>query len=252
MPHHDACNAGYDAAQGNEKTRRPRRSIDAVVVPHVEAEDDLEESVPDIVPDDEIHLPAFCGRRADACGRRIGRRLRWNRHSGILRVHSLGISQLGQMLRTRKTKPALVNTSKTTNTDLFALRSADPPPSPPVKVAKPPRSKAESSHAEEHRQDLGVVLDPFSSWGVDVVAGGRAHCRRGVTEQQEQHATPCDDVETVECDEEASWCTEPLPEAFKSDCERLLPRKLRGRDIAIGILLNVSRHPDVMYGYIPG
>lgn len=80
---------------------------------------------------------------------------------------------------------------------------ADAPPQQEPEVAEAPRDQPEAGHAEERVEDLGVDFDPDAARRVECVAGRCAHCGCGVAEEQEQHAAPADDVEHVECEEEA-------------------------------------------------
>lgn len=80
---------------------------------------------------------------------------------------------------------------------------ADAPPQQEPEVAEAPRDQPEAGHAEERVEDLGVDFDPDAARRVECVAGGCAHCGCGIAEEEEQHAAPADDVEHVECEEEA-------------------------------------------------
>jgi hypothetical protein len=112
-------------------------------------------------------------------------------------IGTAGSSGSTLFLRTRQTEPPIVNASKTPYSDLLTRRSAYPPPTPPVQVAEAPWSKTKASNAEERVQDLRIVFDPLPSRRVDVVASGSAHGRCCVAKQEEEHATPCDNVQTV-------------------------------------------------------
>lgn len=87
------------------------------------------------------------------------------------------------------------------------LRSVFPPPHTPLEqepqIPEAPRDEPEPGDAEERVEDLRIDFDPDAAGGVDVVAGGDAHCGGGVAEEEEEHAAPGDDVEHVDCYEEA-------------------------------------------------
>lgn len=80
---------------------------------------------------------------------------------------------------------------------------ADAPPQQEPQVPEAPRYQPEAGHAEERVQDLRVDFEPDEARRVARGAGRRAHCGRGIAEQEEQHAAPADDVEHVERGEEA-------------------------------------------------
>lgn len=81
--------------------------------------------------------------------------------------------------------------------------SIDAPSQQEPEIAETPRDQTEAGDAEERVQDLRVDFDPDAACGVDVVAGGGTHRGGGVAEEEEEHAAPADDVEHVDCDEEA-------------------------------------------------
>ncbi|KAG7141547.1 hypothetical protein HYQ46_007815 [Verticillium longisporum] len=62
--------------------------------------------------------------------------------------------------------------------------------------------QAKGHDAEEGVQNLGVDLYPYAARRVDVVASRVAHGGRGVAEQQEDHAAPRHNVETVDYDDD--------------------------------------------------
>ena len=109
--HHDAAQAGDDAAQGDESARGPRRAHVPVVVVHVEAEDDLEEGVPHIHPNDKVHLPALGGRRAMGRRRRGGYLFAGDGHGRIVGVDIRCACGGGQLFGARQTEPASVYAS---------------------------------------------------------------------------------------------------------------------------------------------
>ena len=62
-----------------------------------------------------------------------------------------------------------------------------------------------------------------------------AHCRCSVQEDEEDHGSPADDIEAVECDTKAKGCLEELPECLGADGQGLCPRVLLGEAIAIRV-----------------
>lgn len=81
--------------------------------------------------------------------------------------------------------------------------SANAPSEQVPEIAETPWNQPKAGDAEQGVQDLRVDFDPDAAWGVDVVAGGGTHRGSGVAEEEEEHAAPADDVEHVDCDEEA-------------------------------------------------
>lgn len=104
------------------------------------------------------------------------------------------------------------------------LLGAQAPAQQEVHVARAPGEQAEARHAEERIEDLAVDLEPDGARAVDVLAvphvlavadGCPAHFGGGAAEDEEEHATPCYDVEAVDCPEEAEGCDEPSPECLE-------------------------------------
>lgn len=234
--HHDAAEASDYAPQRDKQSGRPRWTFVAVVVPHVEAQDYLKEGVPDVHPDDKVHLPGFRWRRMHTSGRRVGYLLNWYGNRRVLGVYILRRSIGRKFVRTLETVPPAVDAGQASNTSLPPLHSTKSPPSPPVQVAKSPRSEAKASDAEQGVENLRIHLDPFPSRRIDVVAGRFTHCRRSIAEEQEEHAAPGDNVETIDGDEESGGGKVPFPERFQSYGGSSCPGNLWGWDIAIGIL----------------
>lgn len=147
-----------------------------------------------------------------------------------------------------------MNTCEHSNADhlrsaaLFLL-AAEPESHEPVEVTKTPGNETETSDTEESVEDLRVNLEPDSTRRVNVVAAIeivcrsilRAHFGCGATKKQEQHAAPCYDVETVDCDEEAERCAKPFPECFETNGGRFHPGLFRWFNVAVGILRYISR-----------
>lgn len=66
---------------------------------------------------------------------------------------------------------------------LCFLRAAKTPDPPPVEISEAPWSQTKACDAEECIEDLRVDFNPYSSWGIDIIAGRVAHGRRGVAEE---------------------------------------------------------------------
>lgn len=236
-PHHNAGDAGDNAAHGDKSARGPGRALDAVVVPHVEAKEDLEKRIGGVVPDDKVHLPRLGGRGTDAGRRRVGDFACGNGHSGVVWAADKRrrVRLLGQLVRAGETKPTAVYASKASQANVPARRPADSPPCPPVDVSETPWSQSKARHAEEGIEDLRVVLDPLPARGVDVIAGWYAHGWRSVAKEEKEHAAPGDNVESVQGDEEARRLDDPLAEALETDGEGSRPWQFWGWKIAIGV-----------------
>lgn len=129
--------------------------------------------------------------------------------------------------------------SESSDADQLLLGISKSPVCPPVKIAEPPRGKPKASDAEECVENLRVDFDPDSSRRINIVAGRCAHCWGSVAKEEEEHASPCDDVEAVDCDQEARNGQKPLPEAFQSNDERLLPWQFGRWYVAICVLKTI-------------
>lgn len=183
----------------------------------------MEKGIRRIVPENKIHLPALCGRCANARRRWIGDLARRNRHSRVLRTDEGCIRLLWQLIGAWQTVPATMYSRKPSDTNFPALRSADSPPAPPVEIPETPWGKPEASDTKESIEDLRIVLYPLPAGRVDVVASRGAHGRCSIAEQKEEHATPGDHVETIQCNQKARGRYEPLAETLETDYERSRP-----------------------------
>ena len=67
-----------------------------------------------------------------------------------------------------------------------------------------------------------------------------AHGGCGVTEEEEEHASPGYHVEAIERDEKSGGREEPYPEGAKGDGCAGFPGELGGRDVAVGVLRNMG------------
>lgn len=86
-----------------------------------------------------------------------------------------------------------------------------------IQVTETPGYQTEACDAEESVEDLRVDFDPDAAWGVEVITAWVTHGRCRVAKEEEEHATPGDDIKTVNGDEEAPGREEPAPEGFQAD-----------------------------------
>jgi len=159
--HHDTTRAGYTTAQRNKQPGRPGRAIVPVVVVHVETQSDLKERVPHVHPNDKVHVPGFGWRRMSCRGWGVGDFGVRDGNGRVFWVQRLGLVYLWQVFRAGEAEPSAMYASKSSDANFFAGRTADPPESPPVEIAEPPRSKTEARYAEERVEDLRVYFDPY-------------------------------------------------------------------------------------------
>ena len=104
-----------------------------------------------------------------------------------------------------------------------------------IEVAEAPRDQSQSRNAEQGVENLRVDFQPFlSSTGV-VVVGWVGQRWGSVTQDEEKHATPRNNVQAVDGDEESGGGQEELPEADETNLGGVPFRVLWGELIAIGI-----------------
>lgn len=97
-------------------------------------------------------------------------------------------------------------------------------PSPPqqiIPVAKAPGDQAESRDAEQRIEDLRRDLEPDLGAGIDGVVGRVGHGGRGMDEDQEEHAAPRYDVQSVQREQEAKGRDNELGESAQGDSSSL-------------------------------
>ena len=144
-----------------------------------------------------------------------------------------------KVLATREAEPGRMNAGKAPEC-VFAL--ADAKLEQVVEIAKAPRYETEASDAEEGIEDLRVNFDPDAARGVDVIAvftGVKvrrvAHWCGGIAKEEEEHAAPGNDIETVKHNEEAKRCDAELSEGFEADKGSFAPGVFWGKRVAIWI-----------------
>jgi len=243
---HQPARAGHDARQRDEETRTPARPVDAIVPPHESRQHGLQKRVQHVRPDDEVELPQRRRGRAHAGQRRIRSGGGRDREGGVRLGRVDGIVVVvraadGTTVATKDVKPIAARQAKP-----GAVKSGEAAEGVgPVEgaeaqqvvgVAEAPGDEAEAGDAEESVEDLRVDLDPDAAGGVDGVAGWVAHGRRGVDEEQEEHAAPGDDVQAVDHHEEAERGQEEFPEGFEPDDGGFAPGFLGGWVVAVGVV----------------
>ena len=131
-----------------------------------------------------------------------------------------------------KTEPRSVESGKTAESVVLAHNA---PTHQKVEVPESPGNETKTCHAEEAVQDLGIDLDPYLASRGEVVTRRMAHGRCGVEEDKEDHGAPGDDIQAVDCDEEAKRRYEEFPKCAETYDGRLLPGVLFGKAVAVGV-----------------
>ena len=112
-----------------------------------------------------------------------------------------------------------------------------------VEIAEAPGDEAKTRDAEKSVKNLGIYFDPDAARGLEVAAvflsvgaGWVAHEFVAAADQQEEeHAAPSDDVESVEDDEEAERCDCEFPECFEADDGGFTPSVFGREFVAVGV-----------------
>lgn len=86
-----------------------------------------------------------------------------------------------------------------------------------VEVTEAPRDEPETSYTEQGVEDLRVDLEPDFRSAVVIVIRWMCHCRSGMAQDEEEHASPRHDVQTVDGDEESDGGEKISPKSTEGD-----------------------------------
>lgn len=111
----------------------------------------------------------------------------------------------------------------------------DTPAHEVVEIAKSPGHQTKPSHAEERVENLRIYLDPDLSCTAIGVAGRIAHRWCGIEEDEEDHGSPANNVQAIDCDEEAKGCQNESPECFAANGDRLRPGMFLREAVAVWV-----------------
>lgn len=145
----------------------------------------------------------------------------------------------GKLVTSWKAEPGFVDTCETAEA-VLSLHDAEL--EEVIEVSEAPGDETKACDTEKGVQDLRIDFDPDAAGGVDVVAvftlvivRAIAHGAGGVAEKEEEHATPCDDVETVEDDEETHGGNCESTEGFEADDRGFAPRVFGREGVSIWV-----------------